>query len=78
MSRPETPAVASGHTTTDAPDHVGRYELANERPPVVWDETEFREFLEADPALERRTDETDPAHGAEADVRRRDLMEGRV
>jgi len=54
-------------TDPDAPDHVGRYELANERPPVVWDETEFREFLEADPALERRTDETDPAHGADQD-----------
>lgn len=35
----------------NAPDHVGRYELANERPPVVWSEAEFRAFIEADPAI---------------------------
>ena len=30
---------------------MGRYELANERPPVEWSEAEFREFLLEDPAI---------------------------
>ena len=44
-------------TDENDPDHFGRYELANERPPVVWSEDEFRTFLEADPALDRRADQ---------------------
>jgi len=36
----------------DTADHYGRYELATERPPVVWSPEEFRAFLEADPAIE--------------------------
>lgn len=38
-------------TAEDAPDHLGCYEIANERPPVVWSEEDFREFLKADPAI---------------------------
>jgi len=45
----------------DTADHYGRYELATERPPVVWSPEEFRAFLEADPAIE-------PDSGGDADA----------
>ena len=45
----------------DTADHYGRYELATERPPVVWSPDEFRAFLEADPAIE-------PDSGGDADA----------
>jgi len=40
----------------ESSDHFGRYQLATEKPPVVWSEEEFREFLEEDPALEPAPD----------------------
>jgi len=39
-------------TDPDPGDHYGRYELATERPPVVWTEEEFQDFLAADPAIQ--------------------------
>ena len=36
----------------DAPDHFGRYELAQAKPPVEWSEAEFREFLKQDPKIQ--------------------------
>jgi len=44
-----------------AGEEYGRYELANDRPPVVWTEEEFREFLLSDPKIE--------AEAARADAR---------
>lgn len=42
--------------TGDEDINYGRYELAVEEPPVVWSEAEFREFLEADPAISEHAD----------------------
>jgi hypothetical protein len=44
----------------DTADHYGRYEIATERPPVVWSAEEFRAFLEADPAIEPDSGDDEP------------------
>ena len=36
----------------DAPDSMGRYELANDTTPVVWSPDDFREFLLRDPEID--------------------------
>ena len=59
-------------TDSDPPESMGRYELANERPPVVWSESEFREFLLADPALDE-CDQNDDAVDQDRDDRAGDL-----
>jgi len=46
-------------TDTDAGDALGRYELATERPPVVWTEAEFREFLLSDPKIAAEAERAD-------------------
>lgn len=37
---------------SDAPDHFGRHELAQAKPPVEWSEAEFREFLKQDAKIQ--------------------------
>ena len=54
-------------TGEDAPDHFGRYELATERPPVVWDEDEFAAFLEADPAVKKRAEAAENARNTDGE-----------
>lgn len=39
-------------TDPSSDESMGRYELANDRVPVVWSEEGFQEFLEADPAID--------------------------
>jgi hypothetical protein len=39
-------------STDDHAANYGRYEIATEQPPVTWSAEEFREFLEADPAID--------------------------
>jgi CRP-like cAMP-binding protein len=52
------------NSDADADDHddaanYGRYEIATEQPPVTWSADEFREFLEADPAINTAPDPVD-------------------
>lgn len=46
-------------TADNAPDHSGRYELANDTTPVVWSPEEFRAFLLADPAIQRQAEQAE-------------------
>lgn len=50
----------------------GRYEIANEAPPVVWTEAEFEAFLRADPAIDEAGRDADDlaSDGATGDLDR--------
>jgi hypothetical protein len=60
-------------TDADTPESMGRDELASERPPVVWSEAAFRQFLLADPAL-NECDQTDDAAERDRDDLRRCIV----
>lgn len=59
-------------TDPDAPDHFGRYELANDAAPVVWSPDEFREFLLADPAIRRQAAQAGQADDTDRSDKERD------
>jgi len=63
-------------TAPDAPDHLGRYELANDTAPVVWSPDEFREFLLADPAIERQAEQAAAVDQADDSAGARDAGGG--
>jgi hypothetical protein len=60
---PGSEVVCGCDRCTDGGDQFGRYELANDRPPVVWTEDEFREFLLSDPKIAAEADRADERDG---------------